>query len=315
MQESFTGLLDDDIATSLLFPDPPETQNKAGMVADLSYDVEIKDIEHLAPRFRDGEIEEVMVISPKPRPIHPSGQGVKGGDFRLLYTLFKDSISSTHLCRKCDDLKLYAMRILNKERVRIRSSHDHIQLQMEICQEIRKLRSDFLSPFIWIYEDGLEIHSIAEFYPNGSLQDLLDRDTSLSESHALQIACEIVEALDTLHTAGIIHRDLAPCNIMFDVSGHVVITGFGQACRPDSAASFPLPDTGLYCAPELILGWAHDFSVDCWSFGLLMYMMLFGSVSLPHRFLLLFTRFSTHMSLTTTTTTRPFCKPKSFIAR
>jgi hypothetical protein len=119
-----------------------------------------------------------MVISPKPRPIHPSGQGVKGGDvgfmninpslhsdkatqFRLLYTLFKDSISSTHLCRKCDDLKLYAMRILNKERVRIRSSHDHIQLQMEICQEIRKLRSDFLSPFIWIYEDGLEIHSIA----------------------------------------------------------------------------------------------------------------------------------------------------------
>jgi hypothetical protein len=41
MQESFTGLLDDDIATSLLFPDPPETQNKAGMVADLSYDVEV----------------------------------------------------------------------------------------------------------------------------------------------------------------------------------------------------------------------------------------------------------------------------------
>ena len=41
MQESFTGLLDDDIATSLLFPDPPESQNKAGMVADLSYDVEV----------------------------------------------------------------------------------------------------------------------------------------------------------------------------------------------------------------------------------------------------------------------------------
>ncbi|KAG1765203.1 hypothetical protein EDD22DRAFT_968588 [Suillus occidentalis] len=236
--ESFTGLLEDDIATSLLFPDPPETQNKAGMVADLSYDVEIKDIEHFAPRFRDGDIEEVMVISPKPRPIHPSGQGVKGGDIPFHRHIYVEN---------ADDFKLYTMRILNKERVRIRSSHDHIQLQMEICQEIRKLRSVFLSPFIWIYEDGLEIHSIA------------------------------VEALDLLHTAGIIHRDLAPCNIMFDASGHVVITGFGQACRPDSAASFSLPDTGLYCAPELILGWAHDFSVDCWSFGLLMYMMLFGS--------------------------------------
>ncbi|KAG2356511.1 kinase-like domain-containing protein [Suillus spraguei] len=243
-----------------------------------------------------------MVISPKPRPINSSKQGVESGDvgfvnidptlrsdkvmqFRLLYTLFKDSISSTHLCRKCDDFKLYSMRIINKERVRIRSPHDHIQLQIEICREIRELRSSFLSPFIWIYEDGLEIHSIAEFYPNGSLQDLLDRDRSLNESHALHIACEIVEALDILHTSGIIHRDLAPCNVMFDVSGHAVITGFGQACRPDSAASFPLPDTGLYCAPELILGWAHDFSIDCWSFGLLMYMMLFGSVSLPHQYL------------------------------
>ncbi|KAG1893421.1 kinase-like domain-containing protein [Suillus fuscotomentosus] len=197
--------------------------------------------------------------------------------FRLLYTLFKDSISSTHLCRKHDDLKFYAIQILNKERLQIRSPHDHIQLQMKICEEICELRSSFLSPFIWIHEDGLEIHSIVEFYPNGSLQDLLDCNTSLNESHALHIACEVVGALDTLHTAGIIHRDLAPCNIMFDTSGHVVVTGFGQACRPDSAASFPLPDTGLYCAPELILGWAHDFSVDCWSFGLLIYMMLFGS--------------------------------------
>jgi hypothetical protein len=119
-----------------------------------------------------------MVISPKPRPIHSSGKDVKAGDvgflntdpslrsdkatqFRLLYTLFKDSVSSTHLCRKCDDFKLYAMRILNKERVRIHSPHDHIQLQTEICQEIRELRSSFLSPFIWIYEDGPEIHSIA----------------------------------------------------------------------------------------------------------------------------------------------------------
>lgn len=122
-----------------------------------------------------------MVISPKPRLIHSSRQGVKAGDvgfvnidlslrsdiamqFRLLYTLFKDSISSTHLCRKRDDLKFYAIRILNKERLQISSPHDHIQLQMEICQEIRELRSSFLSPFIWIHEDGLEIHSIAVYF-------------------------------------------------------------------------------------------------------------------------------------------------------
>jgi len=32
-------------------------------------------------------------------------------------------------------------------------------------------------------------------------------------------------------------------------------------------------------APELFLGWTHDFSVDCWGFGVLLYMMVYGSVS------------------------------------
>ncbi|OAX40486.1 kinase-like protein [Rhizopogon vinicolor AM-OR11-026] len=238
-----------------------------------------------------------MVISPTQKPTHSFREDVKINDvscrhiytqfttqtepltqFRLFHALSKNSNSSIYLCRKCD-LKLYAMRISNKdsERLPTRTPHEYIQYQREIFREIRELQSFFLSPFIWSYEDGLEIRSIAEFYHHGSLQNLLDRDTNLSENLTLQLASEMVEALHTLHTAGIIHRDLAPCNIMFDVSGHIVITGFSQACRSHSTVSFPLHDTGSYCAPELILAWAHDFSVDCWSFGVLLYMMLFGS--------------------------------------
>ena len=37
----------------------------------------------------------------------------------------------------------------------------------------------------------------------------------------------------------------------------------------------------LYQAPELLLGWAHDFAVDCWGFGMLLHYMLSGEVSHP----------------------------------
>jgi hypothetical protein len=38
-----------------------------------------------------------------------------------------------------------------------------------------------------------------------------------------------------------------------------------------------------YQAPEHLLGWAHDFAVDCWSFGALLHFLLAGTVSLSSR--------------------------------
>ena len=87
-----------------------------------------------------------------------------------------------------------------------------------------------------------------------------------------------------LHAAGIVHRDLRPKNVLIDTKGHPIITGFACATTLDISDSLwlkkPLAtNTKAYQAPELLLGWAHDFSVDCWAFGILLYMMLYGTVS------------------------------------
>lgn len=68
-----------------------------------------------------------------------------------------------------------------------------------------------------------------------------------------------------------------------------MITGFACAAILDTSNSrtinkpLALTIKKDYQAPELLLGWTHDFSVDCWAFGVLLYMMVYGTVSLLFR--------------------------------
>jgi serine/threonine protein kinase len=87
-------------------------------------------------------------------------------------------------------------------------------------------------------------------------------------------------AIAVLHGAGIIHGDLSPQNIFFNEDGRLVVTNFGASTIHQSTMLRPvqLVPPSEYQAPEVHLGWTQHFAVDCWGFGILLYMMLFGSV-------------------------------------
>ena len=81
----------------------------------------------------------------------------------------------------------------------------------------------------------------------------------------------------------IIHRNLRAENVMIDSQGHIVLTGFGHAecssLKGGVNCTGSHHDLGEYQSPESILGWKHDYAVDCWSFGILVYMMQAGKVT------------------------------------
>ena len=73
---------------------------------------------------------------------------------------------------------------------------------------------------------------------------------------------------------------------MLEGDGHLVLTDFGLARHlPEGTTLLTCDETLTACgtreyrAPEMIMGWKYDFAVDCWSFGLFLYMMHFGKVS------------------------------------
>ena len=127
---------------------------------------------------------------------------------------------------------------------------------------------------------------------------------SLPPAHALQIAIDICDALDTAHGLGITHRDLKPANVMLIKGGpsrlglppaklldfglakaRVAVPGGGSA-TPETSGSTragPLTMQGMilgtvqYMAPELLEGRDADARSDIWAFGCVLYEMLAGA--------------------------------------
>ncbi|XP_008944944.1 PREDICTED: ribosomal protein S6 kinase alpha-3, partial [Merops nubicus] len=91
---------------------------------------------------------------------------------------------------------------------------------------------------------------------------------------------ELALALDHLHSLGIIYRDLKPENILLDEEGHIKLTDFGLSKESidHEKKAYSFCGTVEYMAPEVVNRRGHTQSADWWSFGVLMFEMLTGTL-------------------------------------
>lgn len=149
-----------------------------------------------------------------------------------------------------------------------------------------KLLSQFRHPnivrFYGASEDkGIRYYAM-ELVDGQSLDDLLDEQGVLPLPVATKILVQICEALQELHSTGVVHRDLKPGNVLVGKDGKVKLTDFGIA-RDTSAYSEErltkadhTVGTIAYMSPEQLAGQEMTRKSDLYSFGLLMYRVLTG---------------------------------------
>lgn len=124
----------------------------------------------------------------------------------------------------------------------------------------------------------------------GSLRDYLIRVGRLPADEAVELVDQVAAALEAAHTAGFVHRDVKPENILLDAQGQVLLTDFGIArevtvlrqagtMRTLSATGLPV-GTPEYMAPEQLRGESADQRVDVYALGAVLYELLTGMV--PH---------------------------------
>ncbi|KAK9499001.1 hypothetical protein O3M35_003524 [Rhynocoris fuscipes] len=167
------------------------------------------------------------------------------------------------------------MKVLKKATLKVR---DRMRTKME-----RNILVDVRHPFIvrlhYAFQTEGKLYLILDFLRGGDLFSRLSKELMFTEEDVKFYLAELALALNHLHSLGIIYRDLKPENILLDEEGHISLTDFGLSKQPlvdEKAYSFC--GTVEYMAPEVVTRKGHSFAADWWSFGVLMFEMLTGSL-------------------------------------
>jgi serine/threonine protein kinase len=146
-------------------------------------------------------------------------------------------------------------------------------LEGAICMSLRHKN------IVQTYEYGLteieEQYIVMELIEGMGLNFLIETKSAQLEGNRLAILAQMTDAVDYLHKAGYMHRDICPRNVMVSTQGLVKLIDFGltipnrpEFCKPGNRTGTP-----NYLAPEIIKRTTTDQRVDLFALGVTAYEM------------------------------------------
>ncbi|MCX5066098.1 protein kinase [Micromonospora lupini] len=112
---------------------------------------------------------------------------------------------------------------------------------------------------------------VMEYVPSRTLQDVIDTEGPLEPARAARIGLALLGALEAAHTAGVLHRDVKPQNVLVAHDGRVMLADFGLATFDGGDGAMTRPGMVLgspqYVAPERAAEGVSTVAADLWSLG------------------------------------------------
>lgn len=158
------------------------------------------------------------------------------------------------------------------------TSPDLLRAQREAKLAARLNHPHVVSVFDFVTE-GDEQWLVMEYVVGTNLSALAKERAGLPPEEAAGLVGQVAEALAAAHSAGIVHRDVKPSNILVTPDGTAKLADFGIArARADATmtASGVVTGTPAYLAPEVVSGQTATEASDVWSLGATLFHTLTG---------------------------------------
>lgn len=183
------------------------------------------------------------------------------------------------IVKRCTSRKTlidYAVKIVRKKglsQLELDAIHDEVLI-------LQRLRHTNIVRLEKIFETQRYLYIILELLSGGELFEHVANGQHFSERQVAKVIQEITLAVAHMHEHGIVHRDLKPENLIFsstDRNAVLKVTDFGFAKFVPNREPLTTPcGTPGYIAPEILNSKSYGPSVDVWSIGVIMYILLCG---------------------------------------
>ncbi|HYN67887.1 MAG TPA: serine/threonine-protein kinase, partial [Ornithinibacter sp.] len=196
--------------------------------------------------------------------LHPR-EHARLGEYRLVQPLGEGGMGVVHLALDRHG-RAVAIKVLRQH-----IAHDpdaRARLTREVST-LSRIRSPRVAPIIDADVDGVTPYIVTRYVPGPSLDDYVSQRGLLPPADLHRVASGLAEALDAIHSAGVVHRDVKPGNVLL-VDGDPVLIDFGIAHVADDIR---LTMTGLvmgtpgYLAPEVVGGEDVTPATDWWGWA------------------------------------------------
>jgi len=217
-------------------------------------------------------------LSPLLTPLEPGA--VVAGRFEILSRLGEGGMGVVYKARDRELDDVVALKLLRLGRFGGDAKVAALKQELKLARRIT--HPNVLRLFDLGEVEGVPFISM-EYVRGLTMRDLLDHSTRVPYSAALRLARQVCRGLDAVHSAGVIHRDMKPENILLEPNGNARLMDFGiaQPLAEAAGAGGTVLGTPRYLAPEQIQGEEIDTRADVYACGVLFYELFTGKLPLP----------------------------------